>query len=246
MSFIYSALTVANIAEAKALNATTKIKRVDELFLVIADTGSGFPGWYRYSADSFLEESLPTVFRSNDGEGAWLQFSPSPVVDGGVKSVLDLGELRLAEKKDGAIISVQDDGEGDRAFYQFVESATDDEVLPTIVAVSGGRWYQFPKPNYSTKDIDTTSSASIVANLRRGDRFSFTLRRSDHTLTATNIENGTYVFFIKQTSAPQPLTFGSMFKVVGTVSNSANAIDIMRCESDGTNLYCKIESGWTS
>lgn len=75
MSFIYTALVVADIAALKALDEDSDPKRVDGVFLAVGDRGDGIPAWYRYNAASTATESLPDVVSPTDTTGRWFQFS---------------------------------------------------------------------------------------------------------------------------------------------------------------------------
>lgn len=83
MSFIHTALSVDDINALKALNGTSDPKRVDKMFLVVGDDGTGFPGWYRYRQSATNAESLPRIVASADNVGRWFQFNGGSNSGGG-------------------------------------------------------------------------------------------------------------------------------------------------------------------
>lgn len=75
MAFLYDAISVADIAALRALDSESSPKRVDGLFVSVADAGSGQPSLYRYSATSTASDSLPLIVEPTDGIGAWYVYT---------------------------------------------------------------------------------------------------------------------------------------------------------------------------
>lgn len=80
MSFIYTALSVADIAALKALNDSSNPRRVNNQFLTVRDIGNGDSSWYGYNSLSTSTERLPKVISPIDGVGRWFQYAAG---DGG-------------------------------------------------------------------------------------------------------------------------------------------------------------------
>lgn len=90
--------------------------------------------------------------------------------------------------------------------------------------------------------VALTSATNIVADLRASNKFS-TILGINATLDASNLQDGTYIFRIRQdATGSRTLVYSSKFKFPGgaapTLSTAASAVDILSCECDGTNLNC--------
>ena len=66
----------------------------------------------------------------------------------------------------------------------------------------------------------------------------------------TNMKDGgTYIIrIIQDATGSRTLTFNSVYKFPNgyapPISTGANAVDIMSCVSDGTNMYCSVQNGF--
>lgn len=100
------------------------------------------------------------------------------------------------------------------------------------------------KGQHTTK-VTLTDAASISVDASAGNTFEVTLGGNRTLANPTNLEAGTYTFIIKQdATGSRTLAFGTKYKFKKnsnkTVSTAINAIDIISCVSDGTDLYCAL------
>lgn len=118
--------------------------------------------------------------------------------------------------------------------------------------------------NFVRSDTETTFSAgihttpvSITANTANtaidaslGNVFEVDISANTQLDNPTNLEAGSYTFIITQDpTGSRLMTFGTLynFKLGGntTLSTAPNAVDVLSCVSDGTNLYCALGGGFS-
>ena len=91
-----------------------------------------------------------------------------------------------------------------------------------------------------------TDQATISADLSTGNIFEVTLG-GNRTLTATNIDDGTYYFIIKQDgTGTRTLSYDTMFDFMGlsdpVLQTVGGSVDHLMCVGDGSSLRCVLEN----
>lgn len=90
----------------------------------------------------------------------------------------------------------------------------------------------------------TLSTGSIAVDASLSNTFDVTLTENATLENPTNLVNGgTYIFRVKQdATGGRTLTFGTVYKFAGgtapTLTEDADALDIISGTSDGTAIYC--------
>lgn len=91
--------------------------------------------------------------------------------------------------------------------------------------------------------VALTNAPSITVDGSLSNKFTVTLTGNRVLANPTNLKDASYTFTIKQDgTGSRTLTYGSNFKFPGgtvpVLSTLANAVDELRCQSDGTVLRC--------
>jgi len=102
--------------------------------------------------------------------------------------------------------------------------------------------------NFNATEL--TDAATIAWNLDENQVAKVTLGANRTLGAPTNMKDGgTYILrIIQDATGTRTLAFNSAFKFPDgyspPISTAANAIDIMSCISDGTNMYCSMQNGF--
>lgn len=142
----------------------------------------------------------------------------APPVTGSNQSGLyvDQGDIKVRSPSNGTITSI--------AVLDKSQTFTKTQSVATITLVDA-------------PVIDTNGALS--------NKFKVTLGGNRSLANPSNRQDGTYLWHVYQDSTGgRSLTFGNAFKfpsgVVPVLSTTANAHDLLTCDSDGINLYCSL------
>lgn len=164
MSFFYNALLVADIAALKALNSTSLPRRVDGLFLVVADSGDNTSAWYRYKEGASNAEHLPSIVNPVDVTGRWFQFSGGAPAD--------------SASVGGEIICPSNCTTGGKAFGFYapqislemeIQVGFDISIMSGATSIQMHRWNQEPNINLNGREFvaelpHTGGTATVTIN----------------------------------------------------------------------------------
>ena len=127
-------------------------------------------------------------------------------------------------------------------------------LTATTATVGGEEVVTLDTPQTFTKAHPTASEAITlstpqVANLLNANVFDVSVQADDKALTVSNQSAGVEVSFIIKNTGAYDVAFGGEFKFNGgepTITSGAGKVDLIRCVSDGTYLYCTITKDLTT
>ncbi len=96
-----------------------------------------------------------------------------------------------------------------------------------------------------TTPVALTSGSSIAVDASLSNVFTLTIGTNGTLANPTNLGAGRYTFVIKQDpTGSRTLAYGSNYIFASgadkVLSTAANTINVLRCVSDGTSLYCSL------
>jgi len=114
-----------------------------------------------------------------------------------------------------------------------------------VVTVGAAQTFTKAHP---TAAEDITLGSDQTANLLDSNVFIVTVN-GNHQLDVSNMTSGVEASFLIKNTGAYDVTFSSDFSFVGgnnpTISSGAGKVDLVRCVSDGTKMYCNIAQDLT-
>jgi len=133
------------------------------------------------------------------------------------------------------------------------ENFTCNALTATTATVGGEVVATLDTPQTYTKAHTTTSEAITLssdqtANLLNSNLFIVSVQ-GNHQLDVSNMTSGVEATFLVKNTGAYDITFSGDFSFVGgnnpTVTSGNNKVDLIRCVSDGTAMYCNITQNLT-
>jgi len=133
------------------------------------------------------------------------------------------------------------------------ENFTGNLIAATTATVGGEEVITIDSPQTFTKAHPTASEAIALtsdqtANLLNANVFVVTVSGSNQ-LDVSNMTSGVEATFLVKNTGAYDITFSSDFSFVGgsnpTITSGSGKVDLIRCVSDGTKMYCNIAQNLT-
>jgi hypothetical protein len=138
---ILEGLTLAPVATYTALKALDTTDIQDGSLVTIEDTGS----LYRFNlGETTGSEDPPETYDATDGGGVWHQtIAQTIAIHDPVGTIANLKAIPAAERSNGMLCGVTNNGAGVVDIYRFKASDATAESLPNVVAPTAGtgRWF---------------------------------------------------------------------------------------------------------
>ncbi len=91
-------------------------------------------------------------------------------------------------------------------------------------------------------------ASTQTANLLNSNVFIVSVQ-GNHTLNVSNMTSGVEATFLVKNTGAYDITFSSDFSFIGgnnpTISSGNGKVDLIRCVSDSTKMYCNIAQNLT-
>jgi hypothetical protein len=126
-------------------------------------------------------------------------------------------------------------------------------LTATTATVGGETVVTLDTPQTYTK-AHTTASETVTlasdqtANLLNSQLFIVSVQ-GNHTLSVSNMTSGVEATFLINNTGAYDITFSGDFSFVGgnnpTITSGSSAVDLVRCVSNGTKMYCNIAQNLT-
>jgi len=101
---------------------------------------------------------------------------------------------------------------------------------------------------HTTASETVTLASSQTANLLNSQLFIVSVQ-GNYTLNVSNMTSGVEATFLIKNTGAYDITFSGDFSFVGgnnpTITSGSSAVDLVRCVSDGTKMYCNIAQNLT-
>jgi hypothetical protein len=133
------------------------------------------------------------------------------------------------------------------------ENFTCNALTATTGTVGGESIVTIDTPQTFTKAHPTASetvtlASDQTANLLNSNVFVVSVQ-GNHTLNVSNMTSGVEASFLIKNTGAYDVTFSSDFSFVGgnnpTITSGNGKVDLVRCVSDGTKMYCNIAQNLT-
>lgn len=133
------------------------------------------------------------------------------------------------------------------------ENFTCNALTATTGTVGGETIVTIDTPQTFTKAHPTASetvtlASDQTANLLNSNVFVVSVQ-GNHTLNVSNMTSGVEASFLIKNTGAYDVTFSSDFSFVGgnnpTITSGNGKVDLVRCVSDGTKMYCNIAQNLT-
>jgi len=133
------------------------------------------------------------------------------------------------------------------------ENFTCNALTATTGTVGGEAIITIDTPQTFTKAHPTASetvtlASDQTANLLNSNVFVVSVQ-GNHTLNVSNMTSGVEATFLIKNTGAYDVTFSSDFSFVGgnnpTITSVNGKVDLVRCVSDGTKMYCNIAQNLT-
>jgi len=134
------------------------------------------------------------------------------------------------------------------------ENFTCNGLTATTATVGGEEVVTLDSPQTFTKAHPTASetislSADTDANLLNSNVFIVNVLGDGYQLGVSNMTSGVEASFLIKNTGAYDITFSSDFSFVGgnnpTITSGNAKVDLIRCVSDGTKMYCNITQDLT-
>lgn len=126
-------------------------------------------------------------------------------------------------------------------------------LTATTATVGGETVVTLDTPQTFTKAHTTASetvtfSSDQTANLLNTQTFIVSVQ-GNYTLSVSNMTSGVQASFLVKNTGAYDITFSGDFSFVGgnnpTITSGSGSVDLIRCVSDGTKMYCNIAQNLT-
>jgi len=133
------------------------------------------------------------------------------------------------------------------------ENFTANTLTATTATVGGETVVTLDSPQTFTKAHTTTAediqlNANQTANLLNAKMFIVSVE-GDYQLDVSNQSSGAEATFLIKNTGNYDVTFSGDFSFVGgnnpTITLGAGKVDLIKCSSDGTKMYCNITQNLT-
>ena len=133
------------------------------------------------------------------------------------------------------------------------ENFTCNALTATTGTIGGESIVTIDTPQTFTKAHPTASetvtlASDQTANLLNSNVFVVSVQ-GNHTLNVSNMTSGVEASFLIKNTGAYDVTFSSDFSFVGgnnpTITSGNGKVDLIRCVSDGTKMYCNIAQNLT-
>lgn len=133
------------------------------------------------------------------------------------------------------------------------ENFTCNALTATTGTIGGESIVTIDTPQTFTKAHPTASetvtlASDQTANLLNANVFVVSVQ-GNHTLNVSNMTSGVEATFLVKNTGAYDITFSSDFSFVGgnnpTITSGNGKVDLIRCVSDGTKMYCNIAQNLT-
>ena len=133
------------------------------------------------------------------------------------------------------------------------ENFTCNALTATTGTIGGESIVTIDTPQTFTKAHPTASetvtlASDQTANLLNSNVFVVSVQ-GNHTLNVSNMTSGVEASFLIKNTGAYDVTFSSDFSFVGgnnpTITSGNGKVDLVRCVSDGTKMYCNIAQNLT-
>ena len=133
------------------------------------------------------------------------------------------------------------------------ENFTCNTLTATTGTIGGESIVTIDTPQTFTKAHPTASetvtlASDQTANLLNSNVFVVSVQ-GNHTLNVSNMTSGVEATFLVKNTGAYDITFSSDFSFVGgnnpTITSGNGKVDLIRCVSDGTKMYCNIAQNLT-
>jgi hypothetical protein len=133
------------------------------------------------------------------------------------------------------------------------ENFTCNALTATTGTIGGESIVTIDTPQTFTKAHPTASetvtlASDQTANLLNSNVFVVSVQ-GNHTLNVSNMTSGVEATFLVKNTGAYDITFSSDFSFVGgnnpTITSGNGKVDLIRCVSDGTKMYCNIAQNLT-
>ncbi len=133
------------------------------------------------------------------------------------------------------------------------ENFTCNALTATTGTIGGESIVTIDTPQTFTKAHPTASetvtlASDQTANLLNSNVFIVSVQ-GNHTLNVSNMTSGVEATFLVKNTGAYDITFSSDFSFVGgnnpTITSGNGKVDLIRCVSDGTKMYCNIAQNLT-
>ena len=133
------------------------------------------------------------------------------------------------------------------------ENFTCNALTATTGTVGGETIITIDTPQTFTKAHPTASetvtlASDQTANLLNSNVFVVSVQ-GNHTLNVSNMTSGVEATFLIKNTGAYDVTFSNDFSFVGgnnpTITSGNGKVDLVRCVSDGTKMYCNIAQNLT-
>ena len=133
------------------------------------------------------------------------------------------------------------------------ENFTVNGLTATTGTIGGEEIVTLATPQTFTKAHPTASetvtlASTQTANLLNSNVFIVSVQ-GNHTLNVSNMTSGVEATFLVKNTGAYDITFSSDFSFIGgndpTITSGSDKVDLVRCVSDGTKMYCNIAQNLT-
>jgi|TARA_R110000824_G_C14953970_1_gene651252 hypothetical protein len=133
------------------------------------------------------------------------------------------------------------------------ENFTVNGLTATTGTIDGEEIVTLASPQTFTKAHPTASetitlASTQTANLLNADVFVVSVQ-GNHTLNVSNMTSGVEASFLIKNTGAYDITFSTDFSFIGghnpTITSGNGKVDLVRCVSDGTKMYCNIAQNLT-
>ena len=133
------------------------------------------------------------------------------------------------------------------------ENFTVNGLTATTGTIGGEEIVTLATPQTFTKAHPTASetitlASTQTANLLNSNVFIVSVQ-GNHTLNVSNMTSGVDATFLVKNTGAYDITFSSDFSFIGgnnpTITSGSGKVDLLRCVSDGTKMYCNIAQNLT-
>lgn len=176
----------------------------------------------------------------------------TPLVGYTIADVATLTAIAAAERTEGYARLLLNDGNGEQWWVVFDADAATGDFTPDA---GTGRWIKVGKyagldraqtftANQTVGTVTLVDGTNIPVDASLGNTFEVTLGGNRTLDNPTNLVDGQTLIFriIQDATGSRTLAYGTAYKFPGgtgpTLTTTANAIDLLSCSSDGTNLHC--------